>query len=244
MDDRLFTCEGMRRLTALRDPIVDTIRGRGYAVVRGLFEENKIAESLEAIYRYLHSNSHEASSGLSPMDVRRNMSKWSIRGPQDGPARFALVIYNPLFDSDLFQLHDAFDRIIRIRDTIAGREILRDVELLPDRFNACRIQIYPAGGGFIAEHRDAKGESNLPVGPYIEVLLLLTQRGIDYRTGGAFVRFKGVELDSEAGTKRGDLLIYDASTIHGVLGVDLDVPFDASNLRGRAVAVASVYGNQ
>jgi hypothetical protein len=210
--------------------------------VRGLFDEAKIGESLTAIYRYANFARHRASSGLPPTDVRRNTSKWSIRGPQDGPARFALVIYNPLFDRDLFQLHEAFDRIIQVRDTIAGRDVLRDADLLPDRFNACRIQIYPAGGGFIAEHCDVRGESNVPLGPYVEVLLLLTQRGIDYQTGGACVRFKGTALDSEAGTKRGDVIIYDAATIHGVLDIDPEVPFDAGDLRGRAVAFSTVYG--
>jgi hypothetical protein len=243
MNGQFFTCDGTADLVALRDSILVSVKRQGYAVVRGLFDETKIAGCLKAIYGYANFRRHEASSGLTPIDIRRNTSKWSIRGPQNGPARFAVVIYNPLFDGDLFQLHDAFQRIIQIRDKLAGRNVLSDADLLPNRFNACRIQIYPAGGGFVAEHYDVKGKSNSP-GSYIEVLLLLTQKGIEYRKGGACVRFKGVECDAEAGTKRGDVLIYDASTFHGVLSIDPDVPFEANDLRGRAVAVATIYGDQ
>ena len=239
-------CDRVEDLATIRDSIVAAIQNGGYAVVRGLFDESKTRESLKTVYRYANSARHRPSSGLRPMDVRQNTSKWSIggRASQDGVARFALAIYNPLFDSDLFQLHYAFDRIIQIRDTIAGRELLRDADLLPDRFNACRVLIYPAGGGFLGDHRDVRGQSNLPLGSYVEVLLLLTQRGIDYQTGGGVVRFKGTALDSEAGTKRGDVIIYDASTVHGVSDIDPDVPFDASDLRGRAVAITTIYDNR
>ncbi len=236
----------MEDLSTIQTSIVAAIRNGGYAVVRGLFDESKTRESMNTVYHYANSAHHRPSSGLTPMDVRQNTSKWSIggRASQDGIARFALAIYNPLFDRDLFQLHHAFDRIIQIRDTIAGRKVLRDADLLPDRFNACRVLIYPAGGGFLGDHCDLRGKANLPLGRYVEVLLLLTQRGIDYQTGGGIVKFKGTALDSEAGTKRGDIIIYDGSTVHGVSDIDPDVPFDASNLRGRAIAITTIYDSQ
>lgn len=246
MGHQLFICHDIERLSPLRASILGAIKGGGYAVVRGLFDERAIQESMRTVYRYANSAHHGPSSGLTTMDVRRNTSKWSIgsRAAQDGVARFALSIYNPLFDSDRFQLHDAFRRMIELRDTLAGRQVLRDADLLPDRFNACRVLLYPAGGGFLGEHRDLRGESNLPTGMYIEVLLLLTQKGVDYRTGGAFVSFNGGRLDSEADTKRGDVVIYAASTIHGVSDIDPDVPFDATNLRGRAIAIATIYDSR
>lgn len=243
MSNQLFICDNIEEVGMRRESILAAVREGGYAVLRGLFDEVKSGESLRAIYRYANATPHRASMGVGPEEVRRNTSKWSIRGPSNGPARFALVIYNPLFDTDLFQMHRIFDRIVAARDTIAGREILRDSDLLPDRFNACRVQIYPAGGGFIAEHTDAKGESNLTNGPYIEMILLLTQNGIDYHAGGAFVTKEGSELNSERGTVKGDVIIYDASSLHGVRDVDSDLPFDANNLRGRAVALATVYRN-
>jgi hypothetical protein len=246
VSEQLFSCRDPECLNDLRKGILAAVEREGYAVVRGLFDEAAIGEALHEVYRRANSAHHRASDGLAPSDVRRNTSKWSIgsRILQDGLGRFVVVLYNPLFDKNIFELHTAFERIIQVRDTIAGRPIQRDAILMPERFNACRIQIYPAGGGFMAEHRDARGTSNLNLGIYIEVLLVLTQKGIDYRRGGGFVRLNGAMVDTEAGTRRGDLIIYDASTIHGVLDVDPDLPFDACNLRGRAVAMATIYDNR
>src|SRR5262249_37601740 len=199
-----------------------------------------------AVYRYANSAEHRPSTGVAADEIRRNVSKWSIGGrrDQDGIPRCAVVVYNPLSDRDIFGLHSYFECIIEVRDRLAGREILRDSVLLPDRFNACRVQIYPAGGGFLGEHRDLRGQSNLPEGLYLELLLLLTQRGVDYQKGGGSVRYNGVKVDSEAGSRRGDVVVYDGATIHGVADIDPGLAFDATNLRGRAVAMATIYDNR
>src|SRR5262249_41909021 len=156
-----------------RHRILDTISTRGYAVLRGLFDERSILTSRDAVYRYANSAEHRPSTGVAADEIRRNVSKWSIGGRRDqvGRQRFALVVYDPLYDRDIFRLHSYFECIIEVRDRLAGREILRDSVLLPDRFNACRVQIYPAGGGFLGEHRDLRGQSNLPEGLYLELLL-------------------------------------------------------------------------
>ncbi len=239
-------CKEQRELTDLRQPIAAAIANTGYAVIRGLFDPDVLRRCARSVYDYANSARHRPSGGLNPLDVRSNTSKWSIGGRpfQDRLPRFAVVVYNPLFADDMFQLHGAFRRLVEIRDTIAGREILHDKALLPERFNACRVQIYPAGGGFLCEHHDDRGKSNLPLGEYIEVLLVLTEKGTDYRTGGGFVRFNESIVESDRGTRVGDLIIYNSSTVHGVLDVDPDVAFDPANLRGRAVAMATIYDNR
>lgn len=249
MSERLFICGNVAAVGALRERILSAVANDGYAILRGLFNEAQVDESRDAIYRHANSSKHGPSTSTAPAEVRRNTSKWSIGGgggSHNALARFALVIYNPLFDENVFGLHAAFNTIIEVRDTLAGRNVLRDSVLLPDRFNACRVQIYPAGGGFLEEHRDERGQLNLPDGPatYLELLLLLTQRGFDYHTGGGTVRCNGELRDSEAGTKRGDIIVYDAATIHGVLDVDPHSAFNASDLRGRAVAMATIYGSR
>ena len=248
MSEQLFICRNVAAVGALRERILSAVANDGYAILRGLFNEAQLDESRDAIYRHANSRQHGPSTGTAPSEVRRNTSKWSIGGGRSSNAlaRFALVIYNPLFDENVFGLHAAFNTIIEVRDTIAGRNVLRDSDLLPERFNACRVQIYPAGGGFLEEHRDARGQLNVPegAGTYLELLLLLTQRGLDYRTGGGTVRCNGELRDSEAGTKRGDIIVYDAATIHGVLDIDPHSAFNASDIRGRAVAMATIYGSR
>src|SRR5579883_1439190 len=215
----MFISNDIPNLIGLRPSIIASVEKNGYALLRGLYDECAIAEAAKTVYQYANSCERLPTAGVKPMDVRRNTSKWSIGGRtfQDGLPRFALTVYNPQFDADIFHLRASFDRLIQVRDILAGREILRDEALLPTRFNACRVQIYPAGGGFLGEHRDQRGVSNLPGGCFIEALLLLTQKGLDYRTGGGIIRVNGTAVDPEAGTRRGDIIVYDGSTIHGVL---------------------------
>ncbi len=241
-----FLCREQRELIDLRQAIAATIENVGYAVIRGLFDPDAVRKGAGLVYDYANSARHRPSGGVSPMDVRSNISKWSIGGRpfQDWVPRFAVAVYNPLFADDSFQLHEAFRRLIEVRDTIAGRAVLYDQVLLPTHFNACRILIYPAGGGFLGEHHDDRGKSNLPLGEFIEVLLVLRQKGADYRTGGGFVRFNGSIAESDQGTQVGDVIVYNSTTLHGVLDVDPDVSFDPTNLRGRAVAITTIYDNR
>ncbi|MGH7934172.1 MAG: hypothetical protein ACREQN_13560 [Candidatus Binataceae bacterium] len=248
MTEEFLFCPNVAAVHFLRERILSRVADDGYAILRGLFQEARVDEWRDAVYRHANSHRHGPSTGTAPSEVRRNTSKWSIGGggSYNALARFALVIYNPLFDQDVFGLHAAFNTIIEVRDAIAGRDVLRDPLLLPERFNACRVQIYPAGGGFLQEHRDVRGQLNVPEGAcmYLELLLLLTQKGVDYRSGGGTVRCNGEGRDSEAGTKRGDVIVYDATTVHGVQDVDPNIAFTAGNIRGRAVAMATIYGSR
>ncbi len=73
------------------------------------------------------------------------------------------------------------------------------------------------------------------------MVLLLTERGTDYHHGGAFATVDGKIVDSEADALSGDVLVYDGNTNHGVADIDPTVTFNANNLRGRAVALATIY---
>jgi hypothetical protein len=76
---------------------------------------------------------------------------------------------------------------------------------------------------------------------FLQVLVLLTERGTDYQTGGAFNTIDSERVDVEEGTQTGDVLVYDGATVHGVADVDSDLPFRADDLRGRAVLLGTIY---
>jgi hypothetical protein len=175
------------------------------------------------------------------------MTKWSIGGhsqSQAGLPRFMLTLYNPLWEKDTWGLHSHFRKLVEVRDALAGRDTLTDEVLAPNRYNGCRVQIYPAGGGFMGSHVDSRAASSLEgTGheAYIQMVLLLTERGEDYQSGGAFVVSDGKTIDSEAEGLTGDLLVYDGNTNHGVADIDARLAFESTNLRGRAVALATVF---
>jgi hypothetical protein len=242
-----FNVKHVSEVLELRDEIVKNVRQNGYAVLRGLFDRDEIGASTRAVYRHANSATHRASSGVAPADIRENMTKWSIGGnstTQTGLPRFMLTVYNPLWQADEWGLRGTFERVIAIRDSLADRDVQTDESLAPDRYNGCRVQIYPSGGGFMGSHVDSRAVSNLAPEKretYIQMVLLMTERGTDYQHGGAFVTLNGEVIDSEANAKLGDVLVYDGNTDHGVADIDPSVSFDAKDLRGRAVALATVY---
>ncbi|WP_144158466.1 hypothetical protein [Paraburkholderia sp. BCC1885] len=243
----IFNFDDPSEIKAAREDIVDTVRRKGFSTIRGMFVREEIREAMAAVYDYVNSASHKPSAGVSPEEIRVNMTKWSIGGhsqSQAGLPRFMLTLYNPMWQDDTWRLRNIFRRVIAIRDALAGRDIQSDESLAPDRYNGCRVQIYPSGGGFMGAHVDSRAISNLPDGSraaYIQMVLLLTERGTDYHHGGAFATVDGKIVDSEADALSGDVLVYDGNTNHGVADIDPTVTFNANNLRGRAVALATIY---
>lgn len=243
----IFQFNAIHDVQERRQAVVESVSRRGFATIRGLFDRDQIRRSMAAVYAHVNQVPHRPSSGVAPAEILSNMTKWSIGGhsqSQSGLPRFMLTLYNPMWQTDAWGLRSNFARLIEIRDALAGRELQTDKYLAPSRYNGCRVQIYPSGGGFMGSHIDSRAVSNLPDGTqsaYIQMVLLLTERGTDYRHGGAFVTVDGQIIDSEAGGLSGDVLVYDGNTNHGVADIDPTVAFDANNLRGRAVALATIY---
>lgn len=242
----MYKIDNIDEVGSLRDRIVGDVSIRGFTSIRGLIDQEDIATCLAKAKQYADTSKHLGSSGISPAQIRTNMSKWSIGGQstsQSGLPRFMLTIYNPLFEEDRFGLHKHFETLIALRDTLAGRPLQADEILRPARFNACRLQLYPTGGGFMGAHTDSRAAENLQEGsgPYIQLVMLLTEKGSDYLQGGAFVIKDGQAIDTEHESRAGDILVYDGSTMHGVADIDPNHPLDTTSFGGRVVALATVY---
>ena len=90
-------------------------------------------------------------------------------------------------------------------------------------FIASRFQQYPSAGGFLSAHRDLaaiKSAKKLGINLYYNCLLLMTKKNKDYKSGGGFVVKNKKIIDYETIADVGDVLIYNSSTIHGVLDID------------------------
>jgi hypothetical protein len=248
MDTGIFHIDSPHELRERAEAVTGHVKEQGYALIRGLFSRDAIRKCAAAVYAHANHSAHLASAGVPRESVRKNMSKWSIGGAsasQAGVSRFMLMVYNPLSCVDVFCLHRHFLTLIEVRDILAMRdEILFDERLPSPIFNGTRVQIYPRGGGFMTAHRDTRAAQNLRglSDTYIQLVLLLTEKGTDYRAGGAYIRREaGKVIDTEAGSVAGDVLVYDGTTLHGVEDIDPDLPFSPSDLSGRAVALATIY---
>lgn len=230
-----------------RDILLSKIDENGYCVVRGLFQPPVIRSSLRLLQSKLSQSPHIFPTRCSPEVVRANSIKWSIGSTssvQGGISRFMLTIMNPLRNEDLFNLHSTYKTLIHLRDLIANREIpLFDDQLPEPFFNGTRIQHYPSGGGFMTAHSDTTGADTAQHlgGDYIQLVLLLSQKGIDFQEGGAFVFKDDKYVDVEVNTQSGDVLVYNSSIVHGVSDIDPQVPLDLSTANGRFAALATIY---
>lgn len=221
----------------------------GFCLVRGLVDPAIARQAVTRVHNAF-AEAPIAPSGLGSREsVRRNSAKWSIGGfspSQSGVSRLMATFYNPMAQPDLFGLREAFRTLIEVRDLVSGLEkSLQDEYLENGAFNATRVQMYPSGGGFMSAHSDSTAASILSAqrdGCFLQPVLLISQRGLDYESGGAFVIDKdGQSVDVELGSQSGDIIIYDERTVHGVADVDTHVPPNVALTRGRIVGLASVY---
>lgn len=247
MVNNVFELSSIEELENKSSEIQGVVSARGYVLLRGLFDRNLIRDKIDGISSYIGQSDIYPSSGVKREEIRENIVKYSIgstSGSQSGISRFFLTIMNPMDKDDVLGMKDIFHNLISVRDTIAQRKpILFDENLPKPKFNGTRVQAYPSGGGFMTSHRDTRAAHSLEgtATNYIQLVMLLTEKGTDYHSGGAFVEHNGKIIDSERGSFSGDILVYDGNTNHGVADIDPHIALDTRNFKGRFVAVATIY---
>jgi hypothetical protein len=182
-----------------------------------------------------------ATTGEHKDEVRSNFQKWSIGRARHGTVnrpRFMRTFYNPLWDEDIFGLHPAFRTQCGVRNLLG--KLPEDFAIDREErglWTAARIHHFPAGGGFMVGHEDTV----LPAFydtidlAFYQSVLLITQRGEDYQSGGGFIDVEGEHIAYEKYCSGGDIIIYDQNAVHGVDDVDVDVPFRQDSLAGADV---------
>jgi hypothetical protein len=69
----------------------------------------------------------------------------------------------------------------------------------------------------------------------------MTQKGVDYKKGGSFVINKNQVINIDDNTKIGDVVLYSARTVHGVLDIDPNKFPDLKSDKGRYVALTTLF---
>ena len=227
--------------------IKSLVSQNGSVLIRGLFDNKTIRNVIPKIFSSLDSSKLIGTTCGDSNLPRRNSFKWSVggyTGAQIGNARLMIIAYNPLNAPDVFDFHNQFQRLIAIRDVIGGDgNSTNDDNLNGNSFNACRFQIYPSGGGFMLGHKDyiAEETSLYNGAPLLQLLLFVTERGKDFSEGGAYIINSGNELDIESYAQSGDIAIYNGQSFHGVKDIDPFMPLCTQKIRGRVVALVTIY---
>jgi hypothetical protein len=148
---------------------------------------------------------------------------------------FHQYLFHP-WNQNLFDLHRQFADIYHIKNLISG--FPKDHFLGPpytDFVSRIAIHHYPTGGGFLTAHADPVGNHQVVV-----PTLQLSVKGRDFERGGLFV------LDAENRrtyvddrTDIGDLVLFNASLVHGVEAVDEGAEPQWLDIRGRWMLLAT-----
>ncbi len=217
--------------------------------IRGLCERRATRATLAGMAARFDAAADRKHDPRDTDAVRRNFQKLQV-GANSGVdskrtlGRFMRVFYNPIFAEDIHGMRASFVTLARLRNLLYKLPVDFAVHGTDDGYWTCaRVQQYPRGGGFMVPHRDmysqvATTEAGLG---YFQLLLLLTEKGVDFHEGGAYVEVGEQRLFYEDACQSGDVVVYDGRTMHGVADVDPMEPLDLTHLSGRAVGIVSLF---
>lgn len=225
-----------------------TVRSSGFAIIRGVASPDEVRAAMATAREAFDPDLDHPTVGEAPADVRGNFQKWSVgtggTGRKVSYARMIRVIFTPFLDEDRYGLQDLLRRVAIARNLIHGLPDTYAIDAIEDeRWTAARVLQYPHGGGFIDTHVDSAVVDALPSGAatYLQILMVLTERGVDFERGGAYIESDGVRVDLEDHVQLGDLLLYDEKTVHGVADIDPHRVLDTRTFTGRVAGFANIY---
>ena len=225
-----------------------SLKRDSFACITGLFSPAEIDAARAGLGQGFDAGRDNPSHGEAPGAVMDNFQKVAVGGAMQSWAyrpRFMRVIYNPVWADDIYGMRAIFRRLAQVRNKLQGHAPDYAVDKVEDGlWTAARIQHYPAGGGFLIPHRDTVTPTvthDAGHTVYHQLLLLITEKGRDFESGGGFVDVRGERIVFEDYLSRGAVVIYDGSTVHGVADIDPHKVPDMTGLSGRLVAFASLY---
>ena len=207
----------------------------GTAVISGCFSAALLISLRAAVHEwgertpirpsqtYVDENFHAIEAGISPRQ-------------QTAHVYHAYNFYRPLeLIGDLKSpLIDVFDRLLEFQNALTGNQ----ASFVHDELGRkARPQIihYPSGGGMFGRHTH-------PLEPQrIGLILGLSKRGRDFKSGSAYFEVNGLTLGTEDSHDLGDLLLFRFDIPHWITAVDQGSEFKPSAIGGRWTAVLPYY---
>jgi hypothetical protein len=226
-----------------------TLERHAVVCVRGLFDRAAIRRTYESIVAGFNAEKDRRHDPRDTDAVRRNFQKLQV-GANSGVnsrrtlGRFMRMLYNPIFADDIYGMRAHFTTLAKFRNRLYELPEEHAVTGTDDGYWTCsRLLQYPRGGGFMVPHRDmyaqvATREAGLT---YFQPLLLLTEKGVDFQEGGAYVEVDDERFYYEDFCQAGDVVVYDGRSVHGVADVDPLSDLDLVRCSGRLVALASLF---
>jgi hypothetical protein len=228
------------------DQIKSIVAARSFCIVRGLIHPIKIIQSVNMLRNSFSQDKDRICTDSHP--DRENYQRLVIGISGDpyslsSPGQFFRVFYNPIGQEDLYCMNSTYSTMTKVRDlcmTRSGSSYTLDNDRL---FTASRIHQYPLGGGFMAAHTDARAFEicNSNGFEYFQIVLVMSKKGIDFATGGAFVVSNSQTVLLDDFTEIGDIVIYDGNSVHGVAPIDTNLPLKLDRVCGRLSSMVTLF---
>jgi len=225
-----------------KEKIANSLQRNNLACVRGLISSELVHEALSSLKKIISetpvNNSkrrEEDFESISQKCVLGGMLYNRVYNP-----RAQRIVYIP---QNTNPFRPIFTEQIKLRNMLYEFDDNFTLERDKEYFNATRIHHYPVGGGFLSPHIDqgAPEATLAKSSEYFQVSCTLSKKGEDYEDGGGYVFRDGKLFLFDDFTSRGDLLIYNGRTIHGVLEIDPLETFDFKNDSGRMAAFSTLF---
>ena len=231
-----------------RDGLLAVLREFHFARITGLVSPEEVDRSRQLMAARFNPDDDRPTTGEHHTEVKDNFQKLSIgrarHGGIDRP-RFMRCFYLPMWAEDIFGLREIFRKVARVRNILGNRALDFAVDREEDgMWTASRVHHFPHGGGFMVAHRDTvlpQVYKDGGLGEFFQPLILLSQKGEDFQIGGGFVDLRGERILYEDHAGKGDIVIYDTSTDHGVEDIDPDRPFRQDSLAGRMSGLVTLF---
>lgn len=227
------------------EPIIQDVAKQGFSFLK-TNHTVQMAEAARQEYFSLFQKFPLSGKGFAYEDLLKSpIRKKNISSSTGLGESYAQVLQATYFHEShqSAAFSEVFQLLISLRNQITSTRL--DFGNNPQQdgmWNACRIHHYPRGGGFIVGHRDTYFPALLGEHGYIQILYLLSKKGVDFNTGGGFIgdlNGNRINVEEEAGF--GSLIFFDSRILHGVADVDPTEDFSMESKSGRLAALANLY---
>ena len=234
-----------------KEKILTKINKSGFVILNNILDKKIIKMARSEYLKALdHLTIHPPIQKFIPSQLKkspwRKLAIGSKIGSGESYAQLLQTTYFYQNDLNYPNLSKLFNEIVAIRNLLTNLPCDYGLNFNKDDFwNACRVHHYPQGGGHMAVHQDTLFPSLLKDFeiPFIQILIPLSRRGIDFHSGGGYIIKNNKKYFFERQYNIGSIIIFDGSIFHGVDDIDLDKLINFDSKKGRIAIFVNLYKN-